>query len=81
MVSIPIEHYEPFLNKCDTFKLAFRMLKNGIIVHGPDGKASAVEVRCKVDEARELLDIVKRIYPDIGLALEEGIRLNVEREF
>ena len=30
---------------------------------------------------RELLDIVKRIYPDIVLALEEGIRLNVEREF
>jgi hypothetical protein len=28
----------------------------------------------------ELLDLAKRLYPDIVLALEEGILLDVERE-
>jgi hypothetical protein len=73
IVTVPIEHYDPFLDNCEMKSRAYRILKNGIVVH-KDGQR-AVEIACDRDTADELLNAARRVYPELVQCIEACIRL------
>ena len=77
LVRIPIDRYNNFLEKCESWRGEFNILKNGVITR--DGsEQKQVEIRCNAMHAELLSDLAKSVYPDATLDIEESIRLSRE---
>jgi hypothetical protein len=63
-MALPI--FDGFLDRCDPASKEYAILKNGIIVRRPkaDHFERIAEIHCDVEQAKGLLDLARRVYPD-----------------
>ena len=69
---IPVEQYNPFLEKAELHTREYVLLRNGIIKR----KKKVVEVPCELEQAKQLLKLAKDLHPEVARSIEEGIRLH-----
>jgi hypothetical protein len=74
LIDIPMDQYSGFLGKCDVLSPEYEMLKNGVIT-GDGEQHAAVEFLCRIDDAKRLLDLATRIYPETASRIEQCIKL------
>ena len=70
VLSIPIEHYDPFLKKTKPKSREHILLRNGII----EREKKVVEVACELETAKELLEFARMIHPAVVSSIEMSIR-------
>ena len=77
LIRIPPEHYDPFVAKCDLTTPEYSILKNAVIAHHgkPGADQRAIEIVCDKEQALNLLDTARRLYPDVLPAIAAGIDL------
>ncbi len=75
IIEFPPEQYYAFLNTRKVFSPEYSTLLRGVIVRRPstDHYERVMEVLCKIDEAKALLQLAKRVYPDAVPAIEKTI--------
>jgi hypothetical protein len=77
IIELSLDHYNGFLEKCDTSSRKYEILKNSIIVRRPVGGhyERILEIRCDEPEAQMLLAIARRLYPDAVSAIEKALAI------
>jgi hypothetical protein len=73
VVKIPIDPYNLLLERCESWRGEFDILKNGIITRDRDDQRQ-VEVRCNVMQAELLVDLANSVYPNAACHIKESIR-------
>jgi hypothetical protein len=71
VLSIPIEQYDPFLNKTKTNSREYILLRNSIIKRDQQ----VVEVPCEMETAKQLLEFARMLHPEAAASIEESIRI------
>jgi hypothetical protein len=74
LVDIPVDHYNAFLQKCETWRGEFDILKNAVIRHDLD-RQGYVEMPCEVMHAELLRDLALTIYPLAVAYIEDSIKV------
>jgi hypothetical protein len=73
LLEIPFEHYSALLARCSTSEIEYTILKNGIVL--PDSKPgkqqTTVAIRCEPDQAKTILDLARRLYPEAVPYIQE----------
>jgi hypothetical protein len=74
-VELSIDHYDHLLEKADRSSREYEILANGLIVRRRRGDhfERVVEISCGMEEAKRLLALARRIYPDAITAIEAAI--------
>jgi hypothetical protein len=72
-VELPIDHYNGFVQKCETWRGEFEILKNAVVVDGSDGKKKA-EFLCNLTQAGLLRDLAAHIYPLATVYIDDSIK-------
>jgi hypothetical protein len=72
---MPIERYDGFLESCDPSCQEFSILQGGTFIRRPhDGRyLRIIQINCDVDQAKRLLDLAKKIYPDAVPDIEHAL--------
>jgi len=70
VLSIPIEHYDPFLNKTNTNSREYILLRNGIIKRDEN----IIEIPCEMETAKQLLEFARMLHPEVAPSIEKSIR-------
>jgi hypothetical protein len=75
VIELSLGLYDGFVDKCDPTSREYVLLKNGIVIRRPkaDHFERIMEVHCDFQEAKELLDLARRIYPDAVPDIEKAI--------
>jgi hypothetical protein len=77
IIEMSLDYYDRFLEKCDASSREYEILKNGLILRHPkDGHYERiVEIPCEAPEAKMLLAIARRLYPDAVSAIEKAMAI------
>lgn len=68
------EHYELFVAECDITSREYSILKNSIVARDPaEPGRQAIKILCDKEEALQLLDTAKRLYPKAAPAISAGL--------
>jgi hypothetical protein len=72
-MSLPI--YDGFIDRCDPASKEYAILKNSSITRRPkaDHFDRLAEIHCDVEQAKWLLDLARRVYPDAVPDIEKAI--------
>jgi hypothetical protein len=65
MVVIPLEAYNAMLDKCDTSRAEYALLKNGVIVRNSEGKEQ-VEIICDANKAKQIVNFAATDCPELS---------------
>ena len=80
-LTIPLRHYDAFMEKLDTSSRAHQILMNGRFHRQPKGDhfERDMKILCKMEEAEMLLDLAYRFYPDVAQDIGRDIDFAEER--
>lgn len=77
---MPLDRYDRLLWKVSKFSRAYEIMQNASIepIRSDDHFAPITKLTCRLDEAKMLLDVANRVYPnaipDIAKALDSASR-------
>ena len=74
-IEIPLNHFDSFVGRCDPVSDDCAVLKTGVIIRRPkaDHFERVVEIRCTIEEARELLNAAAFFYPDVLTYIQDAL--------
>ena len=72
LLDIPLEDYNDFLEKCESTRPEYEMLRNGIITQDRRQRP-AVEILCDVTDAEMILQLALEICPYLAPHVQERI--------
>ncbi|HEY3167469.1 MAG TPA: hypothetical protein VGK57_09590 [Candidatus Binatia bacterium] len=76
LIKMSPEDYDPFVAECAITSAEYSTLKNAVIAHdGEAGDRRTIEILCDEEDAFNLLDAARRLYPDAVPAIAAGIDL------
>ena len=64
LIEIPPDLYDRFWICCDVASREYAILKNGVIIHSPQGDERVIQIPCELSDAENLLALAKRACPD-----------------
>jgi hypothetical protein len=74
LVDIPVDSYNGFLEKCETWRGEFDILETAVISHDLD-RQGYVEIPCEVMHAELLRDLALTMYPLAVAYIEDSIKV------
>jgi len=80
LIMMPLDRYDGLLWKVSKFSRAYEIMQNASIepCRSDDHFAPITKLSCQLDEAKMLLDVASRVYPnaisDIARALDSASR-------
>ena len=79
MIRLPSEHYELFVAACEITSPEYTILKNNIAArHQNSDEQPTVEIMCDMDEAKQLLETARRLYPEAVPFIEDALSVAPE---
>jgi len=72
LIEMSPEQYELFVAECDIKSPEYSILKNAI-VHRESDDGRAIRLLCDKDEATQLLQAARRLYPDAAASITKAI--------
>ena len=74
-IQMSLSGYDVLTSKCQRGSAEFAILMRGIIVeHSRDGKVERImEIRCELEEAKLLLALATKVYPDAVPDIQKAI--------
>lgn len=75
LIAMPIARYQGFLGRCLLSSREYAILKNAIISHVPTNarEGNIVEIFCDIEDAKLLLDLAKRAFPEVVADIEKSL--------
>ena len=75
LIEMPPEQYELFVAECDIKSPEYSILKNAIVPRegDPAYDGRAISLLCDKDEATQLLQAARRLYPDAAASIAKAI--------
>ena len=76
LIEMSPEQYELFVAECDIKSPEYSILKNAIVPRregDPAYDARAISLLCDKDEATQLLQAARRLYPDAAASIAKAI--------
>ena len=66
IIEMPLPVYDGFIDRCDESSPEYAILKNGLIVHRPQGDhfERILKINCDIDDADKLLLLASKVYPE-----------------
>lgn len=76
LIDMSPEDYDLFIAECDIKSPAYTILKNAVIAHDPqaDPERRSIKILCDEEEAFQLLEAAKRLYPNALPALQRALK-------
>jgi hypothetical protein len=77
LIEMPVGVYQDFLGRCLLSSREYEVLKNSVVSRAPIYLRfrNVVDILCRLDDAKLLLNRSKLFYPGASSYIEEGIRL------
>lgn len=75
LIEMSPEQYELFVAECDIKSPEYSILKNAIVLRDGDPAygGRAISLLCDTDEATQLLQAARRLYPDAAASIAKAI--------
>ncbi|MEX0805814.1 MAG: hypothetical protein WD688_21225 [Candidatus Binatia bacterium] len=74
LIEMSPEHYELFVAECDITSREYSILKNSLVARDPaEPDRRTIKILCDKEEALQLLDAAKRLYPNAAPAISAGL--------
>jgi len=73
LIEIPPDLYDRFWICCDSSSRDYAILKNGVIVHGPNGDGRVIQIPCNLSDAENLLAVANKVFPEAVPAIKKVI--------
>jgi len=75
LIRLPLEHYDGFIAQCDPSLPGLLTLYRGEYIRFPsaDRYTRTIEIDCPIVEAKRLLNLAKRVYPEAVPYIEQAI--------
>jgi hypothetical protein len=79
LIQLPPEHYDLFVAACEITSPEYTILKNNIVARRQSSEEPPmVEIICDMDEAKLLLEIARRVYPEAVPFIENAMNVAPE---
>lgn len=77
LIDMSPEDYDLFVAECDIKSPDYSILKNGVVAHDPQAGCDqrVIQILCNHEEAAQLLDAARRLYPKAMPAIRQGMEL------
>jgi hypothetical protein len=77
---MPAGHFDLLLRRCLPWLPTYKILGRGIVRNHGENDDVTAEISCDLEEAEQLVELAKQIYPPAASPIEESVRRGRKRE-